>query len=287
MATLHDIKRRIGSVQSTQKITKAMKMVAASKLKRAQEAITTARPYALSMRDLVNNVALRADLVTHPLMAAATPNGKIGVVVVSSDRGLCGAFNSNIVNATIEHIQSTFPDKTVELTLVGKKGAELLQRRHDHLGEIYTDIDAADSVHSIATDIMGGMSKKYVDGELEAVYCLYNKFNSAISQEVTLEQLLPFEATEMSEGERDTDYLYEPSEEDLFEALLVRHLNIQMHRMICESTASEHGARMTAMESATTNAGEMINSLTLQYNRARQSAITTELIEVISGAEAL
>jgi len=287
MATLHDIKRRIGSVQSTQKITKAMKMVAASKLKRAQEAITTARPYALSMRDLVNNVALRADLVTHPLMSAATPNGKIGVVVVSSDRGLCGAFNSNIVNATIEHIQGTFPNKTVELTLVGKKGAELLQRRHDHLGEIYTDIDTADSVHSIATDIMSGMSKKYVDGELEAVYCLYNKFNSAISQEVTLEQLLPFEATEMSEGERDTDYLYEPSEEDLFEALLVRHLNIQMHRMICESTASEHGARMTAMESATTNAGDMIKSLTLQYNRARQSAITTELIEVISGAEAL
>jgi F-type H+-transporting ATPase subunit gamma len=287
MATLHDIKRRIGSVQSTQKITKAMKMVAASKLKRAQEAITTARPYALSMRDLVNNVALRADLVTHPLMSAATPNGKIGVVVVSSDRGLCGAFNSNIVNATIEHIQGTFPNKTVELTLVGKKGAELLQRRHDHLGEIYTDIDTADSVHSIATDIMSGMSKKYVDGELEAVYCLYNKFNSAISQEVTLEQLLPFEATEMSEGERDTDYLYEPSEEDLFEALLVRHLNIQMHRMICESTASEHGARMTAMESATTNAGDMIKSLTLQYNRARQSAITTELIEVISGAKAL
>ena len=287
MATLHDIKRRIGSVQSTQKITRAMKMVAASKLKRAQEAITTARPYAIRMRDLVNNIALRADLVTHPLMTAAKSNCKVGVIVVSSDRGLCGAFNSSIVNATLEHIQSTFPDKTVELTLVGKKGAELLQRRHDHLGEIYTDIDLAESVHAIATDIIGGMSKKYIEGEFESIFCLYNKFNSAISQEVTLEQLLPFEATALSEGERDTDYLYEPSEEDLFEALLTRHLNIQMHRMICESTASEHGARMTAMESATTNAGDMINALTLQYNRARQSAITTELIEVISGAEAL
>ena len=122
---------------------------------------------------------------------------------------------------------------------------------------------------------------------MESVYCVFNKFNSAISQDVTLEKVLPFESTPMAEGERDTDYIYEPSAEEMLDALLTRHLNIQMHRMLCESFASEHGARMTAMESATTNAGDMINSLTLQYNRARQSAITTELIEVISGAEAL
>ena len=287
MATLHDIKRRIGSVQSTQKITKAMKMVAASKLKRAQEAIATARPYAIHMRDLVNNVALRADMVTHPLMATGTQNGTIGLIVVSSDRGLCGAFNSNVVNATVAHIKETFPGKTVELTLVGKKGAELLQRRHTNFGETYTEIEAGDPLRTIAADIISAMAKKFMDGEVESVYCVFNKFNSAISQDVTLEKVLPFESTPMAEGERDTDYIYEPSAEEMLDALLTRHLNIQMHRMLCESFASEHGARMTAMESATTNAGDMINSLTLQYNRARQSAITTELIEVISGAEAL
>ena len=287
MATLHDIKRRIGSVQSTQKITKAMKMVAASKLKRAQEAITTARPYALRMRSLVNNIALRADLATHPLMAPGSQNGKVSLIVITSDRGLCGAFNSNIVNAAQAHIQETFSEKTVELTLVGKKGAELLQKRHDHIRQVYTDIDALGTAREASTTIIQDVLQGFVNDEVEAVYCLYNKFNSAINQEVTLEKMLPFEPTPLAEGERSTDYLYEPPEEAMFAELLTRHMNIQMHRMHCESNASEHGARMTAMESATTNAGDMIESLTLQYNRARQSAITTELIEVISGAEAL
>ncbi len=287
MATLHDIKRRIGSVQNTQKITKAMKMVAASKLKRAQDAIATARPYAVRMRSLVNNIALRADMSEHPLMTPGSQNGKVVLMVITSDRGLCGAFNSNIVNAAMGHIRETFPDKTVELTLVGKKGAELLQRRHEHIREVYTDIEALGTTHEAATTVINAVLQPFIDGEVESVFCLYNEFKSAISQEVVLEQMLPFEATPLAEGERATDYLYEPAAEVMFAELLTRHMNIQMHRMQCESTASEHGARMTAMESATTNAGDMIQTLTLQYNRARQSAITTELIEVISGAEAL
>ena len=287
MATLHDIKRRISSVQNTQKITKAMKMVAASKLKRAQEAITTARPYAVRMRSMVNNIALRADMNEHPLMIPGSQNGKVALIVITSDRGLCGAFNSSVVNATMKHIQENFPGKTVELILVGKKGAELLQKRHSHVRQVYTDIETLGTAHESSATIIKDAAQSFVDGEVEAVYCLYNEFKSAISQEVVLEKLLPFEATPLAEGERDTDYVYEPEAEIMFAELLTRHMNVQMHRMQCESTASEHGARMTAMESATTNAGDMIDSLTLQYNRARQSAITTELIEVISGAEAL
>jgi F-type H+-transporting ATPase subunit gamma len=286
MATLHDIKRRIGSVKNTQKITRAMKMVAASKLKRAQEAITAVRPYAHRMRDLVNNLALRADLDAHPLLNKGSETGKVGVIVIASDRGLCGAFNSSIVNATLAHIRDTFPGKTVELTLVGKKCVELLKRRHDTITDSYIDLQG-DPDGKIAVSIIDKAAQSFVNGEVEELYCIYNEFKSAISQDVILERILPFEPTEMAEGERDTDFIYEPSEEILFEALLSRHIKTQMRRMLAESAASEHGARMTAMEAATTNAGDMIDRLSLEYNRARQSAITTELIEVVSGAESL
>ncbi|MFP6597570.1 MAG: ATP synthase F1 subunit gamma [Candidatus Hydrogenedentota bacterium] len=286
MATLHDIKRRIGSVKNTQKITRAMKMVAASKLKRAQEAITVARPYAHRMRDLVNNLALRADLDLHPLLNIGSATRKIGIIVVASDRGLCGAFNSSVVNTTLHHIRETFPDKTVELTLVGKKCIELLKRKHDTIAETYLDVQD-DPENQIAASIIDTAAQSFISGEIEELYCLYNEFKSAISQDVVLEKILPFQPTEIAEGERDTNFIYEPSEEKLFEELLTRHMKIQMHRVLSESAASEHGARMTAMEAATTNAGDMIDRLTLEYNRARQSAITTELFEVVSGAESL
>ncbi len=284
MATLHDIKRRISSVKNTQKITCAMKMVAASKLKRAQENIAVARPYALRVRELASNLALRAELDRHPLLNRGTKTGKVGVIVVASDRGLCGGFNSSVVNGTLAHIQETFAGKTVELTLVGKKCIELLSRRHDAIGDTYTDVQDG-SLHDSAAMVIDAAAASFVRGEIETLYCLYNEFKSAISQTVVLEQILPFEAAELSEGAHGTDFLYEPSESELFESLLERHIRTQMHRVLCESAASEHGARMTAMEAATTNAGDMIDRLTLEYNRARQSAITTELIEVVSGAE--
>ncbi len=286
MPSLIDIKRRIKSVKNTQKITRAMKMVAASKLRRAHEAIVQARPYALSMRGLVSNLASRAELDLHPLLHPAAQGGNIGLIVITSDRGLCGAFNSNIVHAAMGHVRSDFQGKEVTLTIVGRKGVDLLGRRHDLIGETYTGT-AERPLMETSADIIQDVADQFTRGETGEIYCVYNEFKTALSQQVTLEKLLPFEPSPAEKDKNPIDYLYEPSQIAVFEALLWKHLQIQMHRILNESAASEHGARMTAMDSATTNAGEMIDRLELQYNRARQDAITKELIEVVSGAEAI
>jgi len=286
MASLNDIKRRIHSVKSTQKITRAMKMVAAAKLRRAQESIELARPYALQMRRLVSNLASRAELDMHPLLQPGKPAKPINLIVVTSDRGLCGAFNGNIVNAALEHIRDDFSDRAVVTTVVGRKGLDLLRRRNVEIGESHTGV-LDGSLIEAGQKIVDGFTYPFSAGDFGEVYCLYNAFRSAISQQVTLERMLPFEPADVPEGELAVDYVYEPSQTEVFEVLLSRHLTIQMHRILNESAASEHGARMTAMDSATSNAGDMIERLTLQYNRARQDAITTELIEVVSGAAAL
>lgn len=284
--SLRDIKRRIASVKSTQKITRAMKMVAAAKLRRAQEAVTVARPYALQMRDLVNRLAHRAESQGHPLLRRSTGDKKINVIVLTGDRGLCGAFNSSVANAVSEHLRTTFAGKTVELTVIGRKGVEIFKRRDVQLRSTHTGVHEQD-VHASARTIIGDVAAEFGKGETDAVYALYNRFKSAISQHVTLEQILPFTGDAGTDDTPVSDYLYEPSDAAVFNQLLTRHLEIQMHRILLESAASEHGARMTAMDSATNNAGDMIERLTLMYNRARQDAITTELIEVVSGAEAL
>ena len=287
MANLQDIKRRITSVKSTQKITKAMKMVAAAKLRRAQETIVKARPYAHRMRELVNNLSTRANLDLQPLLAKGSGNGPVGLVVVTSDRGLCGAFNSSIVQKAL-HTANTEKDtgREVQLTMIGRKGAELLARRYGSLHATHEDVMEG-SPFDAAGSIVSGLASEFAAGEAGEIFCIYNEFKSAISQTVTVERLLPFEPKPPEEGASAVDYIYEPSSTAVFGDLLTRHLQIQMHRILFESAASEHGARMTAMDSATTNAGEMIDRLTLQYNRARQDAITTELIEVVSGSEAL
>lgn len=286
MASLIDIKRRIQSVKNTQKITRAMKMVAASKLRRAQEAIEEARPYALSMRALVSNLASRAELDLHPLLNPASDEGSVGIIVITSDRGLCGAFNSNIINATMKYIEQEFTDRQVVVTAVGRKAIESLRRKDCTIGETYTSVMEGPLMDA-SGDIIGRAAEQFVSGDIAEVYCVYNEFKSALSQRVTLEKLLPFEPSSIEEDQASIDYLYEPSQAGVFEALLQKHLQVQMHRMLNESAASEHGARMTAMDAATTNAGEMIDRLTLQYNHARQDSITKELIEVVSGAEAL
>ncbi len=263
-----------------------MKMVAASKLRRAQVAIEEARPYALSMRALVSNLASRAELDLHPLLNPAGDKGKVGIIVISSDRGLCGAFNSNIINATMKYIDREFTGREVLVTVVGRKAIESLRRRDCAVGETYTSVMEG-PLMAASGDIIGRAADQFSVGDIGEVYCVYNKFKSALSQRVTLEKLLPFEPTSIEEDQASIDYLYEPSQTGVFEALLQKHLQVQMHRILNESAASEHGARMTAMDSATTNAGEMIDRLTLQYNHARQDAITKELIEVVSGAEAL
>ena len=286
MPSLRDIKRRITSVKSTQKITRAMKMVAAAKLRRAQEAIVRARPYAYGMRTLVDCIARRADRDLHPLLRHGQ-GGKIGLIVVTSDRGLCGGFNANIINKTMHALHSQFEGREVELTIVGRKGVEALRRRKTNIRATFTGAQD-DSPLMSARRIIDDIVHDFMMGGTDEVYCLYNEFKSAVQQSVTLEKLLPVEP-ESQEGEAamPLDYLYEPSQEEVFGAILVRNMQIQMHRVLCESATSEYGARMTAMDAATRNAGEVIDRLTLLYNRARQDAITTELIEVVSGAEAL
>ncbi|HIJ74132.1 MAG TPA: ATP synthase F1 subunit gamma [Candidatus Hydrogenedentes bacterium] len=284
MPSLLDIKRRIASVQSTQKITRAMKMVAAAKLRRAQEAIVRTRPYALRMRDLVSGIALRADRDIHPLLRHGR-GAKVGLIVVTSDRGLCGGFNHNIVEAALGAVKETFRGREVALTVVGRKGVDVLRRRDGAIRAAHIDVYDKPAFRA-AGEIMADLVDEYAKGETHELHCVYNEFKSAIAQKVTVERLLPFEPAD-DKGVVPIDYVYEPSVESVLDGLLAKHMQVQMHRILHESTASEHGARMTAMDAATKNAGDVIDRLRLKYNRARQDAITKELIEVISGAEAL
>jgi len=283
MPNLQDIRRRIMSVRSTQKITRAMKMVAAAKLRRAQETIIGARPYAYHMRDLTKSLAAHADRESHPLLHVGAGE-KIGIIVVTSDRGLCGGFNTNIVNETMRTLRGTLAGKSVELTVLGRKGLDALKRRPGTIRTSHTGVYEGFSINA-ASRIIDDVVADFIKGETKEVYCLYNEFKSAMSQRVTLERLLPYELPEEDPG-AEINYIYEPSAHEILFALLVENLHVQMHRILLESAASEQGARMTAMESATNNAGEVINTLSLKYNRVRQDAITREVIEVVSGAEA-
>ncbi|HVP68079.1 MAG TPA: ATP synthase F1 subunit gamma [Anaeromyxobacteraceae bacterium] len=290
MPSLRDIRRRIGSVKSTQQITKAMKMVAAAKLRRAQEAITRARPYAVLLEQTLARVASRAaadEATAHPLLVAR-PARVAELVVITSDRGLAGGFNSNVVRRAQRFIVETAGtyDKVLVST-IGRKGRDALKARRVEMRKDFTGVHARlsyEKAHEIASEY----SQRYLAGEVDAVFLLFNEFKSAISQVVRLKQFLPIETEPSSEAANaGIDFLYEPSREELLADLVPRHLDVQMWRALLDSAASEHGARMTAMEAATKNAAEMIGSLSLQYNRARQAYITKELMEIVGGAEAL
>lgn len=286
MASLHDIKRRRASVRKIQKITRAMKMVAAAKLRRAQETLQEARPYAFRMRELVGDIALRAEPSAHPLLRRDyVVNGRVTAIVVTADRGYCGGFNSNIINEVLRTFGTRFENRHVELVVVGRRGADSLSRKLDTVTATYTGVQDGDIVQS-AREIVAPAAQRYANGETDEVVVLFNEFRSAIAQRVTVERLLPFEAS-TADATEALDYAYEPSPAGVFTALFARHMETQMHRVLLESAAGEYGARMTAMESATNNAADVIERLTLQYNRARQDAITTQLIEVVSGSEAL
>ncbi len=283
MPSLQDIRRRITSVKSTQKITRAMKMVAASKLRRAQEAIISTRPYAYNMRDLTNRLAARADRDSHPLLSLGGSE-TIALIVVTSDRGLCGGFNSTIVNTAMRVLREQFADKKVELVVVGRKGVDALRRRPCTIHSTHIGVFEKYSV-TASTRIIEEAANDFVAGRYGEIFCLYNEFKSAISQKVIVERLLPYELPE-EQPIADIPYIYEPNESEILFALLVENIHVQMHRIFLESAASEQGARMAAMDSATRNAGDVIDRLTLKYNRARQEAITKEVVEVVSGAEA-
>jgi F-type H+-transporting ATPase subunit gamma len=287
MATLKAIRKRIGSIRNTQQITKAMKMVSAAKLRRAQEAAVQARPYAEKMTELLKNVAARVSGEAHPLLTAREEK-KLHLVLFTSDRGLCGGYNANLIRAAEAFMRKNAGDKEIELTLVGRKGADHFRRRRANIVDRYIGI-LATPAEDLAAAIAQKLIHRFVNGETDAVYILYSRFRSALSQVPTLEKLLPVALTESgeAEGREQTEYLYEPGVEELLASLLPRITDVAVQRALLEATASEHGARMTAMDSATSNASKMMGSLTLQMNRARQASITRELMEIVGTAEAL
>jgi F-type H+-transporting ATPase subunit gamma len=289
VATLRDIRNRIGSVKSTRQITKAMKMVAAAKLRRAQDAILKTRPYAQLLNQALARAAARGaaeEVVGHPLLAPRTAR-TAEVVVITSDRGLAGGFNSNIARRAQRFLtESSECYERVQLATIGRKGREFFKARKLEVRKDFTGVHA-DLRYERAEAIAEEYMKRFLDGEVDAVFLAYNEFKSAISQKQVVVTLLPIETAPAEQGPDAVDFKYEPSREALLRDLLPRHVAMQVWRALLESAASEHGARMSAMESATKNAEEMISMLTLQYNRARQAAVTKELMEIVSGAEAL
>ena len=287
MPSLIDIRRRIRTVRNTQQITKAMKMVSAAKLRRAQEAAVAARPYAEKMIELLKNVGARVSSEAHPLLRVREEK-KLHLVLFTSDRGLCGGYNANLIRAAEAFMRKNAGDKEIELTLVGRKGADYFRRRRANIADRYIGI-LATPAEELAAQIAQKLINRFVGGETDAVYILYSRFRSALSQVPTLEKLLPVALTDVNvtAGQQQTEYLYEPGVQELLASLLPRITEVAAQRALLEAIASEHGARMTAMDSATSNASKMMGSLTLQMNRARQASITRELMEIVGTAEAL
>lgn len=290
MASLKDLKNRIKSVKSTQKITKAMKMVAAAKLRRAQERAEAARPYATKMDEVVSSLAAGFDGDEGaPLLLRGTgKNNTHLIVVMTSDRGLCGGFNSTIIRAVRKRIlELQGAGKKVHLLCVGRKGYDQLRMDYDSIvvGRI-PDI-TKDLSYEKAQEVSTKLFEIFEEHKVDVVTMVYNKFKSAIAQEVTFQQLIPLEVKAQESDITPTPYEFEPEAEAILEELLPRNLTVQAFRALLENNASEQGSRMTAMDNATRNAGDMIDKLSLVYNRTRQAAITTELTEIISGAEAV
>jgi F-type H+-transporting ATPase subunit gamma len=284
MPSTIDIRRRIRSVKNTQQITKAMKMVAAAKLRRAQERMFAARPYAAGLRQVLASISTRVDINAHPLLQVREPERNVVVIVVTADRGLCGAFNSNVIRAAQNFIRER-NFESVELLTIGRKAGDFFKRRPIPIRE---NVFVAQALSiEVARKIADGLINDFIAEKIDGVYVVYNEFKSLIAQHVRAERLLPivseFEATP---GQPSIDYLYEPGPEQILSDLLPKHIEFQLYRVLLESAAAEQGARMTAMEAATKNASDMINFLTLTYNRIRQAAITKEIIEMVSGASA-
>ena len=299
MANVRDYRTRIRSVKSTQQITRAMYLVAAAKMRRSQERIIAARPYARKMLDVLSSLAARAEAAKHPLLARR-PEERVIVLVLTADKGLCGAFNTNILNRA-RGLLDGMTGKSVKVDVIGRKGRDWFKRRRYEVRRVEADIFRdlkPDHARAIALAVI----EPFTAGEIDAVYLVYNEFKSVIQQRVVIETLLPIpiavfeeaaaraqqaESGPAAEGVRPEDYIYEPDDRTIFDTLLPRHVGTQVYRALLESAAAEQGARMTAMDNATRNATDMIDSLTLEMNKIRQASITKEILEVVSGAEAL
>jgi F-type H+-transporting ATPase subunit gamma len=288
MPTLRDIKRRITSVKSTQQITRAMKLVAAAKLRRAQERVVEARPYASAMGHVLADLAGRVPRESHPLLLER-PGARKLLLVISADRGLCGAFNSNIIRRSLEEVRMAGEDPEVRLTLVvvGRKVRDYYRRRGGaEIRAEYTNFfDKLTYAH--AAQIARELIAAYAADEVDQVHLLYNEFKSAAAQRVVVEPLLPVRMVPAVEEGAPVEFEFEPSPDAVLASLLPRHVEVAVYHALMESIAAEYGARMTAMDNATRNASEMIDVLTLQFNKARQERITKELLEIVGGAEAL
>ena len=289
MPSLIDIRRRVRAVRSTQQITKAMKMVSSSKLRRAQERILRSRPYAQEMLRVFNNLATRTESTSHPLLNDDPLTARTLLVVITADRGLCGSFNTNIVKGAAEFItgQPSTTGRDVALALVGRKGRDFFMRRGFDVK--YEEVGLFQNPKwSHAQAIASTCIKEFLGPDISSVYLIYNEFRSVISQRVVVERLLPIPRLEdPSPAMANVDYLFEPSPEQLLNTLLPLHVAVQVARALLESSAAEHAARMTAMDNATKNAREMVDRLTLYMNKVRQAAITREIIEVVSGAQSV
>jgi len=284
MANVLDIRRRIRSVRNTQQITKAMKMVSAAKLRRAQERVLSARPYANKILAVLNSLVTRSENKKHPLLEERGDE-HIQLVVVTADKGLCGAFNTNIIKAAQAFVDEN-QDKQLSLNCVGRKGRDFFRKRPTPLARAFINIFSK-LEYANAKAIAGELMEEFAAKKLDAIYLVYNEFKSVVQQRIRVERLLPIQRLKPSLEETLIDYIYEQPPEEIFDDLIPKHVEVQVYRALLESAAAEHGARMTAMDAATNNALEMIDFLTLTMNRARQAGITREIIEIVGGAAAL
>ena len=287
---LKEVRNRIKSVQSTQQITKAMKMVSAAKLRKAQDAITQMRPYAKKLQEMLSNIVSNADGDISMNLATVRPVEKVLVIVVTSDRGLCGGYNSNLIKLAKQTIREKYSAQSAkgnaELLPIGKKGYEHFAKNNfkvvDHYWNIFSDI-SFENVQRAAKFAMDA----FASGQVDAVELVYSEFKNAATQRFISEQFLPVAKSEKIKGQKQQDFIFEPDKDVLIEELMPKILNTQLYKAVLDANASEHGARMTAMDKATENANELLKALKISYNRARQAAITTELTEIVSGAAAL
>lgn len=287
MATLRDIKRRIKGVKNTQQITKAMKMVAAAKLRRAQENIINARPYSRKISEMISHLVTDEDLKNN-VYCIQKEVKNVAVVLVTADRGLCGAFNSNIIKETARYINEDLSNVNVRLFNVGKKGFDFFSKRNYQI--INKKVGLFSSLnYSYALGITNELINLFLNGDVDKVVIIYNEFKSIIQHKITVEEFLPISIKASSDEQKKyhPNYIFEPNQKEIFEYLLPKHLKAQMWRVLLESNAAELGAKMAAMDNATTNAKELIRTLEQTYNKERQAAITKEILEIVSGANAL
>ncbi len=292
MPSLQDLRRRVRSARNMQKITKSYKMVSAAKLRRAQDRVIAARPYANSMMRVLGRLAAGAGDTKHPLLEVRETDEHYVLALVTADRGLCAAFNSNLIKAAQQFIREN-PDKQIDLVTIGRKGRDFFRRRKPPINE-YLGVTAKTVDHDEAANIARSLMEMYTQegSTVDRVFILYSEFKSVIAQRPVVKQLLPISKEALlgepaSDAGAEIEYLYEQAPEEIFSRLLPRYIETQVYYALLESVASEHGARMTAMDSASKNAGELIDSLTLTMNRVRQASITREIIEVVSGAQSL